>query len=323
MSRPSERRTSGRRQMAGGTQLKIGLHEDGVLLAEIAAELVDFSEWGLRVKTAAPVSIGCLVSIGSANSDQNRVGAKKRSAHVVHCASTSESSFRLGLVFQEFSAGKTRASGPEAKNADGEIDLYEVLQVSPNADLEMIQKVYRLLAQRYHPDNSDSGDEETFKQVLQAYRVLGNPTERASYDADYGVKQRQGRKVSNRSEAADGVDAERRQRQRVISLLYTKKMREPRQGGLTLRELEEMTDTPKEQLEFCFWYLGENGLVVRSDGSRYDITVKGVNWAEQSGDLDSQKHRLLKSREPGQAEAQGQPFNEWSDGMDQCAGQAS
>ena len=38
-------------------------------------------------------------------------------------------------------------------------DYYEVLQVSPNADLDTIHRVYRLLAQRFHPDNRESGNE--------------------------------------------------------------------------------------------------------------------------------------------------------------------
>ena len=34
---------------------------------------------------------------------------------------------------------------------DGFVDHYEVLQISPNADAETVQRVYRMLAQRYHP----------------------------------------------------------------------------------------------------------------------------------------------------------------------------
>ena len=37
------------------------------------------------------------------------------------------------------------------------IDYYEDLQVSPNADQETIERVYRLLAKRYHPDNHLTG----------------------------------------------------------------------------------------------------------------------------------------------------------------------
>jgi curved DNA-binding protein CbpA len=37
-------------------------------------------------------------------------------------------------------------------------DYYEILQVSPLADSETIERVFRHLAKRYHPDNQESGD---------------------------------------------------------------------------------------------------------------------------------------------------------------------
>ena len=324
MSAFRERRRSRRRQITDASRLTIGVYEDGVRQSEIDAELVDYSDWGLRVNTGEPLRVGSLVSIGGAESHAKVLGGKKRSAHVVHCGSNSRNSFRLGLVFQEFSAEEAWTGEHGTKNRDPGIDLYEALQISPNADFEMIQRVYRLLAQRYHPDNSATGNEETFKRVLQAYRVLGDPAERASYDASYRSQQRRRWKVFDQPEAAEGVDAERRKRQGVISLLYTKKMREPRKAGLSLRELEDLLDIPKEHLEFCTWYLGENELIVRSDNARYEITVKGVNWAEQSGEWGSQKQRLLKSPETGPRRAEGEarkvhPEEE----LDRWAGQAS
>ncbi len=299
MSALRERRRSSRHQITDASRLTIGVYEDGVRQSEIGAQLVDCSDWGLRVTTGEPLRIGSLVSIRGAESHQKVLGGKKRSAHVVHCGSNSGNSFRLGLVFQEFSGEEAWTGERETKKRDLGIDLYEALQISPNADFEMIQRVYRLLAQRYHPDNSETGNEETFKRVLQAYRVLGDPAERASYDAGYRSQQRRRWKVFDQPGAAKGVDAERRKRQGVISLLYTKKMREPRKAGLSLRELEDLLGIPKEHLEFCFWYLGENGLVVRGDNARYEITVKGVNWAERSGEWGSQQQQLLPSPETG------------------------
>src|SRR5437764_3707956 len=64
-------------------------------------------------------------------------------------------------------------------------DYYEVLQVSPRADRETIERVFRHLAKRYHPDNRDSGNTEIFNQVANAYRVLTDPEQRARYDIAY------------------------------------------------------------------------------------------------------------------------------------------
>ena len=40
-----------------------------------------------------------------------------------------------------------------------DVDYYETLQISKNADQETVQRVFRLLAQRFHPDNLETGDE--------------------------------------------------------------------------------------------------------------------------------------------------------------------
>ena len=62
-------------------------------------------------------------------------------------------------------------------------DYYEVLGVSKTASKEEIRKAYRKLARKYHPDvNKESGSEEKFKEVKEAYEVLSNDQKRAQYD---------------------------------------------------------------------------------------------------------------------------------------------
>src|SRR5918911_3989717 len=72
------------------------------------------------------------------------------------------------------------------------VDHYEVLQVSPNAEPETINRVYRMLAQRFHPDNQQTGDERRFHTILEAYTVLSDPEKRARYDVVH-EQQRQDR----------------------------------------------------------------------------------------------------------------------------------
>ena len=52
------------------------------------------------------------------------------------------------------------------------VDYYDVLQVSTSAEPETINRVFRLLAQRFHPDNQQTGDEKRFRIILEAYSVL-------------------------------------------------------------------------------------------------------------------------------------------------------
>jgi DnaJ-class molecular chaperone len=55
------------------------------------------------------------------------------------------------------------------------VDYYELLQLSTNAEAETISRTYRLLAQRYHPDNQHTGDETRFRQLVEAYELLTDP----------------------------------------------------------------------------------------------------------------------------------------------------
>ena len=62
-------------------------------------------------------------------------------------------------------------------------DYYEVLGVARDASSEEIKRAYRKLAFQYHPDrNKDKDAEEKFKEINEAYEVLSNPGQRASYD---------------------------------------------------------------------------------------------------------------------------------------------
>jgi len=60
------------------------------------------------------------------------------------------------------------------------MDYYKILGVPRNASQEEIKKAYRKLAHKYHPDKG--GDEKKFKEINQAYQVLGNKEKRAQYD---------------------------------------------------------------------------------------------------------------------------------------------
>ncbi|GIJ72938.1 DnaJ C-terminal domain-containing protein [Virgisporangium ochraceum] len=62
-------------------------------------------------------------------------------------------------------------------------DYYRVLGVDRSADREELQRAYRKLARRFHPDVSDEPDaEDRFKEITEAYEVLSDPAKRARYD---------------------------------------------------------------------------------------------------------------------------------------------
>lgn len=67
-----------------------------------------------------------------------------------------------------------------------EKNYYDILQVNKNASPEVIEKVYKLLAKKYHPDLQDlenkQQSEEILKKINEAYEVLSNPEKKAIYD---------------------------------------------------------------------------------------------------------------------------------------------
>ncbi len=164
------------------------------------------------------------------------------------------------------------------------IDYYEILEISPNAQPETIHRVYRLLAQCYHPDNQETGDAGRFSLVLEAYRTLSDPEKRAAYDVEHQATRAVRWKVFDQSTGMQGIAAEKRKRTGILTLLYTKRMTTPDHPSLNLFELEQLLGCPREHLELSLWYLKEAGRVARGDSARYSITFKGVEAVEESGE---------------------------------------
>lgn len=64
-------------------------------------------------------------------------------------------------------------------------DYYQVLGISRNATEQQIKKAYRKLAMKYHPDRNPGNEKwanEKFKEVNEAFSVLGDPEKRKQYD---------------------------------------------------------------------------------------------------------------------------------------------
>lgn len=65
--------------------------------------------------------------------------------------------------------------------------LYEILEISENASDEVMEKAYKVLAKKYHPDLQTSENkkmaEEKMKQLNDAYETLSNKNKRNEYDA--------------------------------------------------------------------------------------------------------------------------------------------
>jgi len=171
------------------------------------------------------------------------------------------------------------------------VDFYETLQLSPNASAETIERVYRMLAKRYHPDNQDTGNARRFAEVHRAFEILSDPKARAAYDVAYDEKRALTWRVF-RQEGADEARAnDRRLFQSILSVLYVARRRDPENGGLGPVSLEKMLGCPQEHLEFPLWYLKQRRWIERLENGLHAITADGVD--KLGDDLSLPANRLL------------------------------
>ena len=176
------------------------------------------------------------------------------------------------------------------------MDHYETLQISANAEPETIHRVYRLLAQRLHPDNTETGNATRFRELTEAYAVLRDPERRAQYDVVHQHFVRDRWKVAQSAETADlDYRAEQVTRLTLLELLYTRRRTEPRQPSLSILDLEALIGRPREHLEFTIWFLAQKRLIQRADDSGLTITAEGAEYLENNIQ-GIEQNRLLRAK---------------------------
>lgn len=175
-------------------------------------------------------------------------------------------------------------------------DYYEILQISPNAEPDTIHRVYRLLAQRFHPDNQQTGSPSRFRQVTEAYRVLSDPELRAKFDVHHqAVRQERLRIVSDVNAAPSDFEMEQLIRLTVLEALYSQRRTDPGNPGIFDLDMEQLTGQSRDHLEFTFWYLVSKNLIKRGDSSRLVITADGVDYLETHYESSLRRRRLKQA----------------------------
>ena len=177
-------------------------------------------------------------------------------------------------------------------NQNSYVDYYEDLQLSSNADFETIERVYRLLAKRYHPDNSLTGNNERFNIITIAYKVLSDAEKRAAFDAKYEDARNQRYKTLSNVSKSEGLENNQQIRDAILSILYIDRRENPSVPGVGSWRLEKLLEWPEKILEFHIWYLKEKGWIQRIDNGGYAITASGVDVVEKNGYI-FEKEKLL------------------------------
>jgi curved DNA-binding protein len=172
-------------------------------------------------------------------------------------------------------------------------DYYDVLQVSTVAEPETINRVFRLLAQRFHPDNQQTGNESRFRTILEAYSVLSDPEQRAKYDVMHDQqRQERWRLVTSGDQIENDFEMEQATRLTMLEALYTKRRLEPDTAGVSMQDLEKLIGRAREHLQFTVWYLLQKQFVQRDEQWHLTLTVEGAEFLEDSYRTKVQRRRL-------------------------------
>lgn len=177
-------------------------------------------------------------------------------------------------------------------------DYYEQLQVSQNAGFETIERVYRFLAKKYHPDHPQTGNAKKFDLITKAYKVLSDPEKRAAYDVNYEQTKRDQWQAITKAYHSEGFESDQHIRRTILSILYVKRRENPSEAGIGIVQLENMMEWPGETLDFHIWYLREKALIDRTETGGFEITANGVDKIETEGLVLKRDRLLTESTSP-------------------------
>ena len=168
-------------------------------------------------------------------------------------------------------------------------DYYELMELSQSANQETIEKMFRYLATKWHPDAG--GDKKRFNLLTTAFKVLRDPATRTAYDVKLQQQREQGTSLVQHAKQAgpDTVD-----RHKLLCLFYARRRQEPKKPALGEVTVEALMKCPREVLEFHLWYFREKGWIQRADNGGYVITADGVDRVE-SREVEFANHLRLES----------------------------
>jgi curved DNA-binding protein CbpA len=161
--------------------------------------------------------------------------------------------------------------------ASGFKDYYEILEISPNANSGTVERMFRYFAQRYHPDNPDTGDRLRFDDIMEAHDTLKNPVKRAQHDIRRNSRSEYRSKLDEEAGDRKGIKRDIDIQNKMLSILYVKRRRNVGDPGIGAYELEVLLGCPAEHLEFHLWYLKEKGWMRRTENGTLEITIDGVD----------------------------------------------
>ncbi len=180
----------------------------------VQANLIDVLGDGCGVALMTLLQSGATVAVRG-KLGENRA-ADYRKAEVRWCVANTDGTCRAGLKFLD--ERSTSDLDEEPANSINPVtpDYYELMQLSPSADAETISRVYRMLAFRYHPDNTETGNHEMFIRLSEAYEIMRDPEKRTNYD----LRRRDTKRLYGKNLDQASVPTEKRTNLDVVTSAY-------------------------------------------------------------------------------------------------------
>lgn len=179
------------------------------------------------------------------------------------------------------------------------IDYYEILEISPNANVETLGRMFRFLAQRYHPDNQETGDRVRFDRIVEAHSTLKDPARRAQYDLEHRAYSWPHSRPAEDPGTSQLIGRDVEIQDRLLSIFYLKRRQNIRDPGVPEFDLERAFDCTAEQLEFHLWYLKAKGWIARLENGMLAITVEGIDHVNAEHHRKTTTRLLMDRNHPG------------------------
>jgi hypothetical protein len=255
-------------------------HHNGGGAHSVQGEATDLSASGIRVRSAAAIEPGTQVFI------EGPGRSVKGYCIVRHCTPT-DGIHALGLEFSADAKASVLSMGSE------DLDHYEFMQINPKASQEVVHRVFRLMAARFHPDNPATGDLEKFLALNRAYDVLSDSERRAHYDASREQREVAPDPIFSTGTFVNGIEGEVNRRLGILAMLYNRRRTNASEPGISLWDVERKMSFPREYLDFAVWYLKAKGYLTMGDNSDLTLTAAGVDYVEANAGQNATLEKLL------------------------------
>jgi hypothetical protein len=160
-------------------------------------------------------------------------------------------------------------------------DHYSLLGVDPRCGSEALEAAYTKLTEKYHPSNTQTGDEDKFESIKLAFEVLSDPLLRSEFDKIKGLDQDDANLTFAGLEFFEALGRQTGLRAALLCILYDRRRKKPSKPSLSVRHVENMIQSTNDELNFALFYLKQRGMAMSDDKSNLQITVDGMDFLER------------------------------------------